>query len=159
MDRDGKHDGQVMCVAEIVPIKPKSFQQMFQEYIDEVLEKKMAVYLELTKNGFGVNMNTEKRHCYKLTILYDNGKKFVVNGVYNHSFKYKGDSNQRELLIYSRYDKQSKADINVKVPAVDIAAITVKKPNSVYTERFKPCAVISGGAEKRVNNNQQLKVK
>ncbi len=95
------------------------------------------------------------KNTYKMTILYDNGKTFVANGVYKHSFMKNGKGKQE--FWYSFYNKTSKAHVDVKIPARDIAALTVKKPNEIVVTKIKPCARITGKAEKKENNNKPAK--
>ncbi len=88
------------------------------------------------------------KSTYKLTILYDNGKSYVVKEVQSHNFVPTHDGVKREFT-YSEYDHKTKIHATYRIPAKDIAAITVRKQDEIIVTRVKPCAVISGGAAKR----------
>ena len=93
--------------------------------------------------AFPQEKNEMKEH-YKLVILYDNGKSFTLSGVYKHELNYSNDK-----LFYTQYNKKTKVIIRAEVPMKDIAAITVKKKDSLEVKRYKPCAVIKATIYKR----------
>lgn len=121
----------------------KTFEKTINIYFEIFYQRQLEIIEKLKE----ANM----KNTYKLIILYDNGKEYKVNGVYSHEFKtlLANNGNNIKKLVYRTYTKATKAYVVTEIPARDIAAITIKNQNSINIEKFKPCARISGKAEKK----------
>ena len=142
------HLGKEKMVVDLVAKLPGVIHQI---KIDGkiIFDEDKGMGLEGIKLGPGIGPTVEP--SYRLIILYDNGKSFKVTCVKRHRL-----DTGTNTLYYKRWDVNLKGVVEYTIPSVDIAALTIEKPDEVIVKKLKPCALISGKAVKHENNHKQL---